>query len=715
MKDKQYKNYKILDIVKLDKTGDYESFLWRMQNMKTDARFSYITTVSGTRIATKKLVNDEKIKEDAWPFVTFNLDQEVEKNEHKIELYSDSELGKYFTPAPVVDFIFDILNILKNKEDKETCRWQSHKPRPHYPSVIDPACGEGIFLKKAVESGFTSEDPSFKAPYVWGIDIDGEAVAQWEKISVLKLFHGDRAKMKNHFFHQNGLVPLEHKILTYKKGTDDLQQFDVVVGNPPYGGIGVDFGGKLTQENQRLLEALEKFEIFGLNKTQSAQIRVKSRQDKSKDIKVSLFDQVSIGESVKVEIKPNYKVGVKKVIEKSQSMPIEILFVERFLQLCKPGGWIAIIIPDGILANSTYDYVRRFIVERAKILAIVSLPRGTFKEAGTNAKTSILFLQKAKDKLLTPKDLDYPVFLVSTQTTQKEYFDIIVKEFKSFVETGKLIMDKNNKNPKIIRWSGGKEAIMIRGDKTLGNMLMEKPSSRWDVNYWHPKLDNGNLFPEVSWKIDVLKHYIVDVQGGGGGSHFSAYLGDKWGSQGKFATYIHVGDIMNTGINWTGVNYIDEQTYHRLETKQVKQNDLLISNKGTVGKSVVLPTDHEKTVIGDTRIVRLHGINPYYVCIYFKSRWGQLLNEKFKSGVASEGTTVEQLEAFKIPVFGKRVQKHVEQEYLKMSKFHNKAMEAKKRENEKEYKENLETAEKMLRDLTAKTEAVIRGEREDVV
>ena len=72
------------------------------------------------------------------------------------------DLGIFYTPQEVVDFIFDILNIWKNREDKETHRWQTRKPNAHYPSVIDPACGEGVFLKTAVTSGFTGYHPTEK-------------------------------------------------------------------------------------------------------------------------------------------------------------------------------------------------------------------------------------------------------------------------------------------------------------------------------------------------------------------------------------------------------------------------------------------------------------------------------------------------------------------------------------------------------------------------
>lgn len=316
------------------------------------------------------------------------------------------ELGIYYTPEVVVEFVFDILNVLKNKEDKETQRWQSRKPRPHYPSVIDPACGEGIFLKKAIEKGFT------KPKYTWGIDIDSGAKLLWERINLLKSF-GSKAELNKHFFPQDGLLRLPD--IKYRHKLNSLRDFDAVVGNPPYGGIGIE------EIDSALEKALYDFDIWKY--TQKRKYLTATGPVRQEH----LLDQPILRKDIRSKLK---------------KYPIEILFIERFLQLCKPGGRIAIIIPDGILANSTYDYIRQFIAERAKILAIVSLPRETFKRAGTSAKTSILFLQKTRDKLLTQKkDWDYPVFLALVNKLEKQSFDIIIKDFKSFVGKGVLNND----------------------------------------------------------------------------------------------------------------------------------------------------------------------------------------------------------------------------------------------------------------------------------
>jgi len=76
------------------------------------------------------------------------------------------------------------------------------------------------------------------------------------------------------------------------------------------------------------------------------------------------------------------------------SQKTEILFVERCLQLLKPGGKLGIVLPDGILTNSSLDYVRKFIEGNARILAVVSLPSYAFVPAGAGVKASLLFLRK---------------------------------------------------------------------------------------------------------------------------------------------------------------------------------------------------------------------------------------------------------------------------------------------------------------------------------
>src|SRR5262249_49339397 len=76
----------------------------------------------------------------------------------------------------------------------------------------------------------------------------------------------------------------------------------------------------------------------------------------------------------------------------------EVLFIERCLALLKPGGRMGIALPEGIFNNPSLAYVREFCEDRARIMAVVSLPQETFYSSGASVKASLLFLGKFTDK-----------------------------------------------------------------------------------------------------------------------------------------------------------------------------------------------------------------------------------------------------------------------------------------------------------------------------
>ena len=78
---------------------------------------------------------------------------------------------------------------------------------------------------------------------------------------------------------------------------------------------------------------------------------------------------------------------------KVTGMKRDILFLERCLDVLRPGGRMAIVLPQGNLNNLGTRGLRTYIGERARLLAVVGLHINTFKPF-TNTKTSVLFLQK---------------------------------------------------------------------------------------------------------------------------------------------------------------------------------------------------------------------------------------------------------------------------------------------------------------------------------
>jgi len=96
----------------------------------------------------------------------------------------------------------------------------------------------------------------------------------------------------------------------------------------------------------------------------------------------------------------------------------DILFIERNLDFLKPGGRMAIVLPQGRFNNSTDKYIREFIAERCRILAVVGLHGNVFKPH-TGTKTSVLFVQKWDDELC-PRVEDYPIFFATMQEPSKD-------------------------------------------------------------------------------------------------------------------------------------------------------------------------------------------------------------------------------------------------------------------------------------------------------
>jgi type I restriction enzyme M protein len=94
------------------------------------------------------------------------------------------------------------------------------------------------------------------------------------------------------------------------------------------------------------------------------------------------------------EMKSDFKAG-KKSLKARTSIKTEILFCERVWHFLKSGtGRVAIVLPDGILTNSSLQGVRDWLLSRFQLLAVVSLPQEAFQHSGAGVKASIVFLRK---------------------------------------------------------------------------------------------------------------------------------------------------------------------------------------------------------------------------------------------------------------------------------------------------------------------------------
>jgi type I restriction enzyme M protein len=112
----------------------------------------------------------------------------------------------------------------------------------------------------------------------------------------------------------------------------------------------------------------------------------------------------------------------KKSGKLKQKVERHLLFIERSLDTLRPGGRMAIVLPQGVFNNTGMEWIREWIFEKARILAVVGLEGNTFRlpapAKGTGTKTSVLFLQKwGKDQ--KPLE-DYPIFMAVSKKSGKD-------------------------------------------------------------------------------------------------------------------------------------------------------------------------------------------------------------------------------------------------------------------------------------------------------
>ncbi len=113
----------------------------------------------------------------------------------------------------------------------------------------------------------------------------------------------------------------------------------------------------------------------------------------------------------------DYDVAFKNN-KKVNTISRDILFIERNLDFLKPGGRMAVVLPQGRFNNTSDERIRKIIMEKARLIAVVGLDGNTFKPH-TGTKTSVLFVQKWDDEI-NPKQDDYPVFMAVSQNSGKD-------------------------------------------------------------------------------------------------------------------------------------------------------------------------------------------------------------------------------------------------------------------------------------------------------
>ncbi len=263
--------------------------------------------------------------------------------------------GQFFTPRNVVKMMVEILN--PNDEDL----------------IIDPACGSGGFLIEALR-------------YVWKqLDKEGEKY-HWNKNNL------QEEKMEVAL---NKIRGIDKDYFLSKVA----KAYMAIIGDGKSGIFNADSLDLPSnwKEKAKLKVDVGKFSVVLTNPPFGSKIPVRG-EDKLK--------QYELGYKWKLDKKTNHWEKGKL---KSKEAP-QILFIERCLQLLRDKGRMALVLPDGIFGNSQLGYIRNFLMQKARIVAIIDVPIETF-QPNTGTKTSIIIIQKTD---VIPED--YPVFMCIAET-----------------------------------------------------------------------------------------------------------------------------------------------------------------------------------------------------------------------------------------------------------------------------------------------------------
>jgi restriction endonuclease S subunit len=272
----------------------------------------------------------------------------------------------------------------------------------------------------------------------------------------------------------------------------------------------------------------------------------------------------------------------------------------------------------------------------------------------------------------------------------------------------------SNKNlVQITTDENGREVVVARVDKTLKEIMAEK---HWDPKYYHPNTEKIlNDLASEKYPLKSLSDFI------GNGPEYITYgqVGKRTIVDNSPVRYITTRNIAETGLDLSSVEkYTPENGWNDPERSRPKRFDIFFIGNGVgcAGRVIWLDEKPPRANIEQNIVIlRPQNINSAYVVVYLKSIFGATQIFRVKDRVGAAYINFDEIKAIKIPVIPDNIQENIELEYKKMSKYHNRAMDAKKNSKEAEYKENIEIAGKMLKDLIAKTEAVIRGERKNVI
>ena len=346
------------------------------------------------------------------------------------------ELGQFFTPRPIVNFM---VKVLDPQEGEFVC---------------DPCCGSGGFLIRAfeyvrenIEKDIEQQKEAIKQtlyqddydslPQEEKENIDKKVAQAFSRLNEELDINNDKGRLRtlsfdciygtdanprmartakmNMIMHGDGHGGVHHHDGLLNVNGIFRERFDVILTNPPF--------GSRVEKSQKITEA-DKF---------TDEDKIKKYVERYGDRYLDALNEVNnnVGES----LLSLYHTG-------KMSALTEVLFLERCLNLLKPGGRMGIVLPEGTLNNDNLQRVREFVEGRAKILFIVSIPQDVFMASKATVKPSLMFFKRFTEE----EALQYQsIRLRANDEVSAEYQDELTDICSKLALRGKKALPKEEK------------------------------------------------------------------------------------------------------------------------------------------------------------------------------------------------------------------------------------------------------------------------------
>jgi type I restriction enzyme M protein len=470
--------------------------------------------------------------------------------------------------------------------------------------IIDPACGSGGFLAHSARFMLKNGVNDYQ---IIGIDKDS-FLAKIARTYLSLLDPG-----KNKVYCENSL---ENPLSWGSQSREDLtlESFDIVLTNPP-------FGAKIPVTGREILSQYQLAYRWNLN-------------DGIWEISKELFEK----------------------------QPPQIIFIERCLQLLKPGGKMAIVLPEGIFGNPSDRYIWEYLNKVGRIDGIVSLAQETFQPS-THTKTSVLFFTKAGRKVKASDSLFMSIAenIGHNKNGKLTYLTD---------DGGISILDKSGNpmpNDDLPIISARIKSILRSGDSIKVDKLgytIKRDSIHENIyipEFYNPEilLELNQLEKSGKYRIltigDLIKNKSLKISRG-------KEIGSNFYGTGNIP-FVRTSDIVNWEIKFDPIKGVSQDVYNMFsKVMDIKEKDILFVNDGTflIGRTAMITRLDLKILIQShvrkLRLASSYDFDPFYL-MYLMNLDIVQRQIKAKTFVQATISTIgNRLDEIKLPVHTNKLQ-----------------------------------------------------------